>query len=92
MGTGGVAPSSLRFSASATFESVVEVQRGRLLWSLPHKCVMNFEFLFRHKMESLKSPVAPLAPIFLTCNLFSFKSFTILLLLSQELKTQTVFT
>lgn len=28
------------------------------------KYVMNFEFLFRHKIESGKSPVAPLAPIF----------------------------
>lgn len=75
--TGGVVPSLLRFSASATFESVVEVQRGRSLSSLPHKYVMNFGFLFRHKIESLKSPVDPMAPIFLTCNLFSFKSFTI---------------
>lgn len=28
------------------------------------KYVMNFEFLFRHKIESGESPVAPLAPIF----------------------------
>lgn len=91
--TGGVMHASHHFSASATFGVVAKVQKGTMtVIANTAKYVMNFEFLFRHKIESGKSPVAPLAPIFPRLQLLSFKSFTILLLLSRELKTHTVFT
>lgn len=56
------------------------------------KYVMNFEFLFRHKIESGKFPVAPPTPIFPHLQPLLLREFHHFASVESRVKTHTVFT